>query len=160
MTEGAAETENDMKAERQAQILRLIREYDIETQEELAGKLEESGFSVTQATVSRDIRELKLTKVGSKGGGSHYSIARQEAPDETGRYIRVLKDSLQSMAAADNILVVHTASGMAMAAAAVLDELQLEEIVGCIAGDNTIMCATHSQSEAEQVMRRLERIIG
>ena len=149
-----------MKAERQAQILRLIREYDIETQEELAGKLVESGFSVTQATVSRDIRELKLTKVGEKGSGSHYSIARQEEPDETGRYIRVLKDSVQSMAAADNILVVHTASGMAMAAAAVLDELQLEEIVGCIAGDNTIMCATHSRSEAEQVMRRLERIIG
>ena len=148
-----------MKAERQAQILRLIREYDIETQEELAGKLEESGFSVTQATVSRDIRELKLTKVGGKGGGSHYSLSRQTETNEAGRYIRVLKDSLQSMATADNLLVVHTASGMAMAAAAVLDELQLEEIVGCIAGDNTIMCATHSKSEAEQVMLRLERML-
>ena len=149
-----------MKAERQAQILRLIQEYNIETQEELAGKLEESGFSVTQATVSRDIRELKLTKVGGKGGGSHYAPAQQEEAGEAGRYIRVLKDSLQSMDTADNLLVVHTASGMAMAAAAVLDELHLEEIVGCIAGDNTIMCATHSHDEAEQGMRRLGRIIG
>ena len=148
-----------MKVDRHAQILRLIREYDIETQEELAKRLEESGFTVTQATVSRDIRELKLTKISGANGVSRYALMQQREQSEEGRFIRVLKDSFVSMDTADNLLVIHTASGMAMAAAAVLDELQLDEIVGCIAGDNTIMCATHSRDEAVRVMEKLRRML-
>ena len=148
-----------MKPDRHAQILRLIREYDIGTQEELAQKLNEIGYSVTQATVSRDIRELKLTKIAGERGGFRYALMQQRGKEEEGRYARVLADAFVLMDVADSLLVVHTASGMAMAAAAVLDELQLEEIVGCIAGDNTIMCATRSHKEAVALMARLAKML-
>ena len=148
-----------MKPDRHAQILRLIREHDIGTQEELAQKLNESGYPVTQATVSRDIRELKLTKVPGERGTSRYALMQQRDKDEEGKYIRVLADAFVSMDVADSLVVVHTASGMAMAAAAVLDELQLEEIVGSIAGDNTIMCAARSHREAVALMARLGRML-
>ena len=107
-----------MKIARHAQIIKLINQYDIETQEELAKKLEESGFAVTQATISRDIRQLKLTKVPKENGGSRYAVL-QNAPSEVGsRYARVLKDAYISVDLAKNILVIKTVSGMAMAAAA------------------------------------------
>ena len=93
-----------MKIARHAQIIKLINQYDIETQEELAKKLEESGFAVTQATISRDIRQLKLTKVPKENGGSRYAVL-QNAPSEVGsRYARVLKDAYISVDLAKNIL--------------------------------------------------------
>ena len=123
-----------MKIARHAQIIKLINQYDIETQEELAKKLEESGFAVTQATISRDIRQLKLTKVPKENGGSRYAVL-QNAPSEVGsRYARVLKDAYISVDLAKNILVIKTVSGMAMAAAAAFDEMNWNEIVGCIGG--------------------------
>ena len=133
-----------MKIERHSQIIRLISQYDIETQEELAEKLNESGFQVTQATVSRDIRELKLTKISKPGGGSRYAV---------------LQTSFQSMDLAQNILVVKTVSGMAMAAAAALDEMQIPEIVGCIAGDNTLMCVARSADEGLVLMEKIRKMI-
>ena len=148
-----------MKTDRHAQILRLVRENDIGTQEELAEKLNESGFRVTQATVSRDIRELKLTKVAGENGKMRYALMQQRAQSEEGRYIRVLKDAFVSMDVADSLVVVRTASGMAMAAAAVLDELQMDELVGSIAGDNTIMCAARSHQEAVALMEKLRRML-
>ena len=149
-----------MKLARHAQIIRLIHQYDIETQEELAAKLNDSGFSVTQATVSRDIRELKLTKVQSKDGGFHYTVMQSQDPETSDKYARVLKDALLSMDVAGNILVVKTVAGMAMAAAAALDELNWREIVGCIAGDNTIMCAVRSPEEALRVMEKLKKMVA
>ena len=146
-----------MKIARHAQIIKLIREYDIETQEELAAKLNERGFSVTQATVSRDIRELKLTKMAMGNGGSRYALVQNQ--DQSGKYVRVLKDALVSMDTAMNILVIKTVSGMAMAAAAALDELNWKEIVGCIAGDNTILCAIRTPEEALQVMEKLKKML-
>lgn len=148
-----------MKIARHAQILKLIHQYEIETQEELAAKLNDSGFSVTQATVSRDIRELKLTKAPGRKGKVHYVALQSQDSEISGKYIRILKDALVSMDLAGNILVVKTAAGMAMAAAAVLDELNWEEIVGCIAGDNTIMCALRSPREASQVMEKLKKML-
>jgi transcriptional regulator of arginine metabolism len=148
-----------MKPNRHAQILKLIREYDIETQEELAKKLNETGFPVTQATVSRDIRELKLTKLANDHGGSRYALMENLPQDEEGRFIRVLKDSFVSMDTADSIVVIKTAPGMAMAAASVLDELRLDEIVGSIAGDNTIMCAARSHEDAVKVMKNLRKML-
>ena len=106
-----------MKLERHSQIIRLISQYDIETQEELAQKLNESGFHVTQATVSRDIRELKLTKIARPGGGSRYAVLHNVDEEMSLKYINVLKASFQSMDLAQNILVIRTVSGMAMAAA-------------------------------------------
>ena len=123
-----------MKIERHSQIIRLISQYDIETQEELAEKLNESGFQVTQATVSRDIRELKLTKISKPGGGSRYAVLQSVDQEMSRKYTDVLRTSFQSMDLAQNILVVKTVSGMAMAAAAALDEMQIPEIVGSIAG--------------------------
>lgn len=146
-----------MKLARQAKILELIANEAVETQEELANKLKKSGFQVTQATVSRDIRELKLTKQADKGGRSRYVVHKGEDDSMENKYIRVLQNAFVSMDVAQNLLVIHTVSGMAMAAAAALDEMKLKEIVGCIAGDNTIMCATHSTEEAVRLMEQIEK---
>ena len=97
-----------MKIERHSQIIRLISQYDIETQEELAEKLNESGFQVTQATVSRDIRELKLTKISKPGGGSRYAVLQSVDQEMSRKYTDVLRTSFQSMDLAQNILVVKT----------------------------------------------------
>ena len=148
-----------MKIARHERIIQLIHQYDIETQEELALRLNESGFSVTQATVSRDIRELKLMKVQGPSGKLHYAVTRNPDQEISGKYVRVLKDAFVSMDTAGNILVIKTASGMAMAAAAALDELDWSEIVGCIAGDNTIMCAIRSHEEALRVMDKLKKML-
>ena len=148
-----------MKIARHAQILKLISQYDIETQEELAQKLEETGFAVTQATVSRDIRQLKLTKVPKENGGFRYAVLQNTAPEMGARYVRVLKGAFVSGDVAKNILVVKTVSGMAMAAAKVLDELNWPEIVGCIAGDDVIMCVTRDDDSALLILERLKKIL-
>lgn len=148
-----------MKTARHSKIIQLIKQLDIETQEDLAEKLNDSGFSVTQATVSRDIRELKLTKITQEDGRSKYAVLQSGEQKLGDKYIHVLKAAYASMDVAGNILVIKTVSGMAMAAAAALDEMQWGEIVGCIAGDNTIMCAIRSQEEALQVMDKLRKML-
>ena len=129
-----------MKTKRQRKIIELITNYDIETQEELAAKLVENGFNVTQATISRDIRELNLTKIATKGGKQKYAVQSSSDIVSNSKYMRVLNDGIITMDTAGNILVVKTVSGMAMAVAAALDAMQIKEILGCIAGDDTIMC--------------------
>ncbi|MCF0145738.1 MAG: arginine repressor [Eubacterium sp.] len=148
-----------MKLTRQAEILKLIHEYEIGTQEELAGKLNERGYHVTQATVSRDIREMKLTKIAGESGAIRYAMLQAKEQNEAARYVRMLRDAVRSIQTAENILVIHTAPGMAMAAAAVIDEIGWPEIVGSIAGDNTIFCAVRSREEAVQVMKRLTKML-
>ncbi len=147
-----------MKTIRQQKILELIADYDIETQEDLADYLRQEGFKVTQATISRDIRELKLRK-RAKNGKLVYGIGLESDDIPESRYIRVLKDSMVSMEQAMNLLVIKTSSGMAMAAAAALDACHFHEIVGCIAGDDTIMCALRSVQDAVLVKKKIERII-
>lgn len=147
-----------MKSGRQAKILELVKKYDIETQEELSELLIREGFSVTQATVSRDIRQLHLTKV-SKGGKQKYAVLNEKTPDMTEKYIRVLRDGFVSMDMAQNILVIKTVSGMAMAVAAALDHMDCHEIVGSIAGDDTIMCAVRTVEDTVILMDRLRRIL-
>lgn len=148
-----------MKIARHAQIIKLINQYDIETQEELAQKLEETGFAVTQATISRDIRQLKLTKVPKENGGFRYAVLQSAAPEMGARYVRVLKEAYVSGDVAKNILVVKTVSGMAMAAAKVLDELNWPEIVGCIAGDDVIMCVARDDDSALLLLDKLNKIL-
>ncbi len=148
-----------MKLERHSKILELINKYDIETQEELADLLNKSGYNVTQATVSRDIRQLKLVKQ-SKDGRQRYSVLQENNDDMNDKFIRVLRDGYVSMAMAQNILVVKTVSGMAMAVAAAIDAFGWKEIVGCIAGDDTIMCAVRTVDETLIVMDRLKKLIG
>lgn len=148
-----------MKNARQTQIIRLIEQYHIETQEELAERLNQSGFQVTQATVSRDIRELHLIKVADGQGKSRYSIIQNDVGHLSKKYTRVLRDAYVSMDTAGNLLVMKTVPGMAMAAAAALDALGWPEILGCIAGDDTIMCAIHSPQDAKLVMGKLVKIV-
>lgn len=147
-----------MKRARQDKILELIGEYEIETQEELAKRLVSAGFQVTQATISRDIRELSLTKVTGHNGRPKYAARDYGGHTVHGysdRYARVLQDGTVSMMQADNILVIKTVSGMAMAVAAAVDALGIEEIVGCIAGDDTIMCAVRSAELVPGVIVKL-----
>ncbi len=147
-----------MKIGRQAKIIDLIGQYEIETQEELARYLQEEGFHVTQATISRDIRELKLTKVSLGAGRQKYTILAPGSQQLNDRYLRVLQDGFIRMDRAGNLIVIRTVSGMAMAVAAALDAMNWAEVAGCIAGDDTIFCAVHTPEETSQVMEKIHRI--
>ena len=148
-----------MKAKRLAKILDLIVKKEIGTQEELTTELERAGFIATQATVSRDIREMKLTKVAMSDGKLRYVAYRKTDDDMREKYIRIFRDGFVSMDNAQNILVIRTVSGMAMAVAAALDHMELPEIVGSIAGDDTIMCAVRSIDDTIVIMNKLRRIV-
>ena len=148
-----------MKVTRHAKIVELINKYQIETQDELAEYLNEAGFKVTQATVSRDIRDLKLTKVPAENGRQKYAVLQSAQNGMTEKYVRILRDGFSSMDMAQNILVLKTVSGMAMAVAAALDAMNWNEIVGCIAGDDTIMCAIRSVDDTVKVMDKISKII-
>ena len=152
-----------MKRTRQNKILELIDQYEIETQEELGKRLHESGFPVTQATISRDIRELSLTKVAGGNGKPKYAAMDYggvSAPIFSDRYARVLQDGMVSISQADNLVVVKTVSGMAMAVAAAIDAMKWKEVVGSIAGDDTIMCAIRSVEDTVEVMDKIRKIVS
>ena len=148
-----------MKRQRHEVVVDLINKYDIETQEELAAYLKEEGFEVTQATVSRDIRELKLSKIATGNGKQKYIILKNDDSHLGDKYIRVLRDGFVSMNMAQNILVIKTVQGMAMAVAAALDAMKFPEIVGCIAGDDTIMAAIKSTDETKVVIDKINEIL-
>ena len=148
-----------MKTKRQTKMLELIKKHDIETQEELSDYLQKEGYQVTQATVSRDIREFKLTKVAMSNGRQKYAALTEANEDLSEKYTRVFRDAFVSMDMAQNILVIKTVSGMAMAVAAAIDAMHLHEIVGCIAGDDTIMCAVRSVDDTIAVMSRLRKLV-
>lgn len=147
-----------MKSKRQEAVLELVKKYEIETQEELAEKLGEAGFTVTQATISRDIRELRLTKV-QHGVKQVYTALSEVQYAGNNKYIDILKHSFVSMDMAQNILVIKTAVGTAMAVATALDSLHWDEIVGCIAGDDTVMCAIRTVEDTRKLMIKLEDIL-
>lgn len=149
-----------MKKSRHTKIVELIEKYDVETQEELADYLREAGFQVTQATVSRDIRELKLSKIPTGDGKQKYVILKQDDSHLVDKYIRVLKDGLISMDMAQNILVIKTVSGMASAVAVAVDAMKFKEIVGSIAGDDTIMMAVRTVEETKVVMEKIHKMLG
>ena len=148
-----------IKIQRHAKIVELINQYDIDTQEELARQLKEAGFRVTQATVSRDIRELRLTKIAVDGGKQKYVVMNTQSSELDEKYLRILRDGFVSMDMAQNILVIRTVSGMAMAVAAAMDALNWKEIAGCIAGDDTIMCAIRSVDDTLLVMDKIQKIL-
>ena len=148
-----------MKRQRHEVVVDLINKYDIETQEELAAYLKEEGFEVTQATVSRDIRELKLSKIATGNGKQKYIILKNDDSHLGDKYIRVLRDGFVSMNMAQTILVIKTVQGMAMAVAAALDAMKFPEIVGCIAGDDTIMAAIKSTDETKVVIDKINEIL-
>ncbi len=149
-----------MKVNRHAKIVELVNKFSIETQEELAELLNAEGYKVTQATVSRDIRDLKLTKVQTENGKQKYVALKTTQSELAEKYVRILKDGFVSMGMAQNILVIKTVSGMAMAVAAAIDEMNWHEVVGCIAGDDTIFCAIRRDEETEVVMEKIHKIVS
>lgn len=149
-----------MKIARHRKILELISNNDVTTQEELASLLIDSNYIVTQATVSRDIRELGLTKMSINGGPQKYVAIENNEKTINDKLLEILRAGYVSMDVAQNILVIKTVSGMAMAVAAALDALKWNEIVGCIAGDDTIMCAIRTNGDVITVMNKLNKIIS
>ena len=148
-----------MKVNRHVKIVELVNKYNIETQEELTELLKQEGFQVTQATVSRDIRDLKLTKVPTDEGNQKYVVLKATENALKDKYMRIMKDGFVSMDMAMNILVIKTVSGMAMAVGAAIDEMQWHEVVGCIAGDDTIMCAVRTMEDTAVVMEKIRKIV-
>jgi len=127
-----------MRYARQSKILEIIKAQEIDTQERLADKLSQAGFTATQATVSRDIKELGLVKVIGKNGRSSYAEAPKVSKLEMDKYTKLLRDTVQSVKSAENMIVIRTLSGCANAAAEMIDKMEREEVLGTIAGDNTI----------------------
>ena len=149
-----------MKKNRHGKVIEIIEKFEVETQEELASHLKDAGYQVTQATVSRDIRELKLTKVPTGKGRQKYVVLKQEDTHLGDKYIRVLQDGFLSMDMAQNILVIRTVAGMAMAVAAAIDALKFREVVGTIAGDDTIMVANRTVEDTQSLMEKIEDLIA
>lgn len=149
-----------MKIKRHNKIIELISNNEIETQEELADMLMEEGHNVTQATVSRDIRELKLSKVSTEDGKQKYAILNNFDIEMSEKYIRVLKDGYVAMEPAQNIIVIRTVTGMGMAVATAIDILEISGIVGCIAGDDTVFCAIKSDDKIQDVMEKLGKLVA
>lgn len=147
------------KSLRHSKIIELVEKYNIETQDELAARLNNMGYDVTQSTVSRDIRDLNLTKISIEGGKQKYTYTGtiQEGLNE--KYIRVLRDGFVSMDTAPGLLVIKTVSGMAMAVAAAVDAMKLDGIIGSIAGDDTIMCAVKTAEDAKNVMGAINKVV-
>ena len=145
-----------MKKKRHEKIIDLITRYEVETQEELVDRLRADGYEVTQATVSRDIRELKLSKIPNGRGKQKYVAFQGEEVQLGDKYARVLKEGYVSMDLAQNLLVLKTVSGMAIA----VDAMSIEEVVGCIAGDNTVMMAMRNVQDARIVMEKIGRMVG
>lgn len=148
-----------MKTVRQVAILDIIEKNNIETQEELAEALRQRGILVTQATVSRDIKELRLLKVLTPTGAYKYATADKAENGLSERFIRMLSESLLSVAASNNLIVVKTLSGSANVAAEALDSLHWPEILGTLAGDNTILLIIRSEADVPAVQARLQEMM-
>lgn len=148
-----------MNKSRHEEIISLVEQNNIEKQEELTALLKEAGYSVTQATVSRDIKKLGLKKVREKSGRLVYALPEGTKLDISEKYLRILRDSFIHMEPAMNLLVIKTVSGMAMAAAAALDAMHWAEVVGAVAGDDTIMIATRSLEDIKSLEKKLGEIV-
>ncbi|ARP50494.1 MULTISPECIES: arginine repressor [Caproicibacterium] len=149
-----------MKARRHAKILELISQYDIDTQEELLRRLRDTGFEVTQATVSRDIKELRLVKTLSTDGQYRYSTGKEDNRDISSKFYSLLQDSATSINCTGNLVVIKSVSGMAQAICAAMDTMHWEAVVGTLAGDDTIFVAVRSEHAAQQFAAELTRMMG
>ena len=145
-----------MKTKRHNAIIDFIKTREIATQEELLDLLKKSGFDVTQATISRDIRELNLTKV-NVGNRQKYAVIQNDV-GVSEKYVRVLRDGFVAMLPSGNLVVLRTVVGMAMAVATAIDALEINEIVGCIAGDDTIFIAVSESSTTTDVINELKKL--
>ena len=148
-----------MKTRRHAKILELIKAQDIDTQEELLRNLRACGFDVTQATVSRDIKELRLVKSLSPNGKYKYSTGRDNARDISSKFYSLFGDSVMSVEAAGNMIVVKCMTGMAQAVCAAIDAMDMESVVGTVAGEDTIFLLVRQQSQVEKLISDLNKML-
>ena len=148
-----------MKARRQALIREIVGEQSIQTQEELAEALREHGMVVTQATVSRDIKEMHLLKVLSEDGSYRYATMEKGNQGMNDRLIRMLADSVVEINSVNNLIVIRTLPGSAHVAAEAVDSLKWPELLGTIAGDNTILVIVRSNDEVDTIVRRFRSIV-
>ena len=149
-----------MKSERQAQILELIVEQEIETQNQMMEALLSRGIRSTQATLSRDIKELRLVKELAPGGGYRYvAPAREESQDHTDRLRKIFRECVVSFDTAQNLVVIHTLPGLANAAASALDNMTIPALVGTIAGDDTAFLAMRDSQSAVDFCREIEAML-
>ena len=149
-----------MKSKRHSKIIEIINSKAIETQEELAEELKSSGFEVTQATVSRDIKTLRLIKIQGSDGKYRYSIINQNKNDMLEKLSSILINTVISVENIDKIVVVKTISGSASAAAEAIDRLELGEIAGTIAGDNTIFILVRTLEKAQELVERISKMLN
>ena len=148
-----------MRYSRQNKILELIEDNEIETQEKLASMLKEGGYEVTQATVSRDIKELQLIKILSSSGKYKYATAMKVSAAISDRFVKIFKETIKTVDFSGNIIVVKTLSGCASAAAEALDSLNLPHMVGSIAGDNTIMVVVDDPANVDKLVHELRSML-
>lgn len=148
-----------MKFTRHAKILEIIKREDIGTQEELSEALKNEGFTVTQATVSRDIKEMRLIKVPGKSGVYKYASIHETEGVVSERFTRIFKNSVVSIESAGNIIVIKTLVGAANAAAVSIDALSFEEILGTIAGDDTIFLVIRSEAWVPKIIQSFEKLL-
>ncbi len=148
-----------MKTRRHAKILELIKEHDIDTQDELLRYLRESGFDVTQATVSRDIKELRLIKSLSRNGKYKYSTGGETGNDMSSKFFSLFSDAVLSVEGAQNILVIKTMNGMAQAVCAALDASFAQSFVGTLAGEDTIFAVCKDIEGVAEIQEELQKYI-
>ncbi len=147
------------KYNRHNKIIEIISEYNIETQDELITRLKEAGFNVTQATVSRDIRELKLIKVSTDKNSYKYAVSSHDEMKISAKYVNIIRETVIGVDYANNFVVLKTYSGMAQAAAAAVDGMNWNEIVGCIAGDDNIFVLLRDVEAAIELVGKFRKIL-
>ena len=148
-----------MKLNRQSKILEIIKNNVIETQDELTARLISEGYSVTQATVSRDIKELRIIKVSDETGRYKYASPSTDGLGVRARYLNIIEQTVTHTDHANNLLVVKTFGGMAQAAGAAIDSMSVEGVLGCIAGDDTILVVTRDEATAAEISEKIREII-
>lgn len=149
-----------MKIKRHQQLMRLINEKDIKTQEQLTEELKKAGFEVTQATVSRDIKELGLIKTNAQLGGYKYSVRKVEEIQDTAEHLNIFSRAVISVDSAINQVVIKTYAGMAQAVAASVDRMMNHSMLGSIAGDDTVLLILRTEAEAQRTVERLKRMFN
>lgn len=148
-----------MKSQRHARILELVSKYEIETQEEMMSRLQSEGFKVTQATVSRDLKELKLTKTLTARGTYRYSVSNSRRHGGSGKLNNAMVDSITQVDYSLNTVVIKTYPGLAQAVASAVDALNMHSILGSVAGDDTIIVVTRSENDAREINEKITELM-
>lgn len=148
-----------MRYSRQNKILELVQNQEIETQDKLANLLRENGYDVTQATISRDIKELQLVKVLSSSGKYKYAVSKRSDAPITDRFIKVFRETMISVASAQNLIVIKTLSGCGAAVGEAIDSLDLPHMVGSVSGDNTTLIIVDEEANVPEIKKVLDSMI-